>query len=320
MEKLNLNFKGGDNIYKSICWILSIISWLLFLITGWIAIFGEDYKIWTLKKKNQQFWYLLNFHNIYLPILMDKSFVYIVFIILMGISSAAFLVYIIYSICIKTNGVFNGMMGSISRFHFIPLICASTLFLIGEDIEDDRDPKDLVIASFIFTIIGFISLIFIHLKTQLEPWYISLLIKNGTFGCLIALFTYNICNCILQIGILNYYDQLNFKIIFEEIYKIFIGKTSDFIKFINNCGTALPLTIGIVNIALSFALRDFMISGMNLVIFIGCTIYYYNLDDSIRDIFKDNGDGIIDIIMIILSCVTISLLVFFYRGTYFKLG
>ena len=107
----------------------------------------------------------------------------------MGISSVGFFAYLIYSIFIKTNGVFNGMMGSISRFHFIPLICASALFLIGENIEDDKDPESLVVTTLIFSIIGFISLIVIHFKTILEPWYISLLIKNGTFGCLTALFT-----------------------------------------------------------------------------------------------------------------------------------
>ena len=235
MEKVHLNFKGGDNICRSICWILSILSWLLYLITGWIAIFGEEYKIWTIKKENQQYFHFryLKYYNIYLPILMDKSFVYIVFIVTMAISTSAFFVYLLYSICIKTNGVFNGMMGNISRFHFIPLICASALFLIGEDIDDDKEPKDLLIASLIFTIVGFISLILIHFKTIVDPWYITLLIKNGAFACLIALFTYNICNCILQIGIIHYFDNLTFQIIFDEIMKTIIGKESDFLKFIN---------------------------------------------------------------------------------------
>ena len=100
----------------------------------------------------------------------------------------------------------------------------------------------------------------------------------------------------------------------------FQKKKNDLLKFINNCGTALPLTIGIVNISLSLALKDFMISVMNLLIFIGCTIYYYNLDDYIKDHFKDNGDGIIDIIMIVLSSVAIAFLLYMYRGTYFKLA
>ena len=314
MEKLNLNFKGADNIFKSICWILSIISWLLYLITGWIAIFGEDYKIWTIKKENQKF--LGN--KIYFPILIDESFIYIIFILTMATSSIGFFAYLIYSICIKQNGIFNGMMGSISRFHFIPLICASALFLIGEDIDDEDKPKDLVMASLIFSFIGFFSLIVVHFKTKLDPWYISLLIKGGAFSFLIALFTYNICNSILQYGILDYVDNLTVLTLFEEIVKIWTKGKSKLLDFINNCGTALPLTIGIVNIGLSFALKDFMISVMNLLIFIGMSIYYYDLNDSAKKYFKDNGDGIIDIIMIILSCLTIGFLIFMYRGTYFK--
>jgi hypothetical protein len=38
MEKLNLNFSGGDNVVKSICWIMSYLSWLLLVETGWASI------------------------------------------------------------------------------------------------------------------------------------------------------------------------------------------------------------------------------------------------------------------------------------------
>ena len=38
MEKANINFKGGENALKTICWILSVLSWLLLLVTGWISL------------------------------------------------------------------------------------------------------------------------------------------------------------------------------------------------------------------------------------------------------------------------------------------
>ena len=38
MEKLNLNFSGGDNVVKSICWIMSYLSWLLLVASGWASI------------------------------------------------------------------------------------------------------------------------------------------------------------------------------------------------------------------------------------------------------------------------------------------
>ena len=38
MEKLNLNFSGGDNVVKSICWIMSYLSWLLLVASGWASL------------------------------------------------------------------------------------------------------------------------------------------------------------------------------------------------------------------------------------------------------------------------------------------
>ena len=322
MEKLNLNFHGEGNIFKTICWILSIISWLLFLITGWIAIFGEDYNVWTIPKnvkfEGTLFGYELSFTP-YVPIQIEESFIYIIFILTLGIATAGFIVYLIYAICIKTNGVFNGMMGMISRFHFIPFICGSALFIIGEEINDSDNQKDLIIASLIFSIIGFFTLILCHFKTIMDPWFTSLLIKKGTFSCLIALFTYNICYIILQLGILEKTDDLSIYTIIPDILN---GKLKD---FINNCGTALPLTIGIVNIALSLALKDIVISAMNLIIYIGMTIYVYDVTKFDFKIFgidpnykEKNGDEVIDIIMIILSSITIVFLIFFYKTSVFK--
>ena len=52
MEKLNLDFKDGSSVVKSICWILSYLSWLLLVVTGWISIKWLDddmhYIIWTI--------------------------------------------------------------------------------------------------------------------------------------------------------------------------------------------------------------------------------------------------------------------------------
>ena len=47
MEKLNLNFSGGDNVVKSICWIMSYLSWLLLVASGWASIkwLDEDFSV-----------------------------------------------------------------------------------------------------------------------------------------------------------------------------------------------------------------------------------------------------------------------------------
>ena len=122
---------------------------------------------------------------------------------------------------------------------------------------------------------------------------------------------------ILLIGIIDKIENFDFL----NFVKYIISRSSDkqtLIDFINNCGTALPITIGVVNIALSIGLKDPIISFMNLLIYIGSTIYYYNIDKKTREFFENNGDGIIDIVMIVLSALAIAFLIFKYKAEAFK--
>ncbi len=305
MEKLHLNFSGGDNVLKSICWLLSIISWLFFLITGWIDVATKEYNLWTFWKSES---------NFYIPAQMDKALLMTVFILTLVISTLGFFAYIAYSTFIQSK-VFDGMMGSITRFHFIPFACGGALFLIAETINESEKPKNLIIAALVFSIVGFISLILVHLKTNMDPWYASLLVKKATFSCLIALFTYSICFTIFQIELLQ--ELNNFSL--AEIIKYFFNGKNSLTKLFNNCGIAFSIVIGAVNLCLSFVLKDIMISVMNLLIYIGCVIYYYNVSDFWKNIFDNSGaDGIIDIVMIVLSVVTICLLLFMYKADTFK--
>lgn len=312
MEKVHLNFSGGDNILKTICWLLSIISWLFFLITGWIGVLGSYSYLWTIKR-NTIIDYLIGTYHVYIPTQIDEPLLMVIFILTLAVSTVGFLAYIAYSICIQSN-VFNGMMESISRFHFIPLACAGGLFLIGVTIEDSESPKNLVITALIFSIIGLITLILVHMKTNMEPWYVSLLVKKATFSCLIALFAYSICYTIYELGILN---ELNNLTLMELIKYIFDGKNK-LSSFINNCAIAFSIVIGAFNLGISFFLKDIMISVMDLLIYIGCTIYYYNIEEYRKKYFKENGDGIIEIIMIVLSSCNICLLLFIYKTDTFK--
>ena len=309
---MNLNFSGGDNIVKTVFWLLSILSWLLYLITGWIAIFGKEYYLWTIPK-NAIVNYLISQVHLYIPCQIDEPLLMAIFIVTLAISTLGFVAYLVYSTCIKSN-VFDGMMGSLSRFHFIPLACAGGLFLVGETIGESEKPKDLLIAALCFSIIGFISIILVHLKTNMEPWYASLLVKKATFSCLIALFTYSICYTIYQLGVIN--ELNNFTL--EQLIKYILNGKNNLADFINNCATAFSIVIGVVNLSLSFVLKDLMISVMNLLIYIGCTIYYYNIEEYKNKTFNNNGEGIIDIIMIVLSALNIGLILFMYKTDSFK--
>ena len=227
MEKLNLNFSGGVNIVKSICWILSYLSWLLLLITGWISIKwlnekpsynGYDIailenRIWTIEPYRTGSAYEDWFGPVYpdeyypyKPFFMHVVFIYIVFIIALIFILGGCIVYFVKTICKPDDRVKNGMMGEFSKYHFFPLICTSALFIIGECVDfveayDDivenihNHKKRMTYAGFVFSILALISFIFIYIMTDLntdEAWVLMLL-KKGTYSSLIILIWYYFC-------------------------------------------------------------------------------------------------------------------------------
>ena len=141
MEKLNLNFSGGDNVVKSICWIMSYLSWLLLVASGWASIKwldeepsfdGEDmhfgWTIWgfrAMRTENGQDPLKEGYH----PLQMQVSLYYICFILTLIVVTGGCFVFFYKTICKKDDQVINGMMGQFSKFHFFPLLCASALSL-----------------------------------------------------------------------------------------------------------------------------------------------------------------------------------------------
>lgn len=300
MEKLNLNFQGGENVIKSICWILSILSWLLFLVTGWISLnwFQDKYIfpcIWTIQKIhfNDNFGTVV---GVYAPLQMQISLIYIVFILTMIVGLAGFIIYMIKSTCKKDESVFGGMMGQWSRFHFVPLLFVSALFIIGEcndtNLEKINHFKDMHIAGLIFTIFGLISLIFIYIMTELKTdWYIVLTLKKGTYSCLITLMWYYFCYNIYYIRSFDTEkDNLNWR---------------------KGCGIAFSIVFGLGSLIFAFIFKDLIIAGMTTLIYIGLTAYYFQLPKLIREDkwANKNGDGAVDIIMMVFSVVLIVFLV-----------
>ena len=292
MDKINLNFSGKENIIKTICWILSVLSWGLLIITGWLSL------KWL--KHNDIIWTIMIYENpyqkaSYAPFQMHISLIYITFIIAMLFTLASFILYMINSTCKKDDSIFEGMMGNWTKFHFFPLLCVSTLFIIGEcvDIHIDKDDhvKDMYLCGFVFTIIGLSSLIFIYIMTDLRTkWYIQLLIKKGTYSCFIILMWYYFCYNI-------YY-----------IRKIDFGKEEDNWK--KGCGLSFSIIFGIVALLFAFFFRDVIIAGMTTLIYIGLSSFYFNTSQ--YELYKNekkrannNADGIIDIIMMLISVILI---------------
>ena len=188
MENLNLNFTGGENIFKSILWIISYLSWLLLVLTGWILI------RWLNDEKHQIIWTIIALRNIddgfdptkyeYFPFQMHVSLIYITFILTLVIILGGCIVFFVKTICNKDDRVINGMMGQFSKYHFFPLLCASALFIIGECANQKANYKDqfnhdknMRISGLIFSLLGLVSLIFIYIMTDLNTndWWVLLL-------------------------------------------------------------------------------------------------------------------------------------------------
>ena len=280
MEKFN--FKGGENILKSICWILSYLSWLLVAVNN-LASLKYMYKeslIWgiAIHEENSDY---------YIPIQMDRIVIYIVYNIWILISFIGCVVFIVKTLFRKDNSVIDGMMGKFSQFHFFPLLCAFIMTILGEiKVEDNVDNgKHIINTGLTFSLIGTASMVFIYIMTDFktQDWWAEYTLKKGTFSCLIILFWYNFC-----------YD----------VYAVRDANNPITSNFTKNCGIAFSIIFGIGSLAFSVVFKDIILSFMNFLINIGMAKYYFELrvETSKKD-YNKNADGAFDIIISILSLI-----------------
>ena len=133
-----------------------------------------------------------------------------------------------------------------------------------------------------------------------QDWYVLLLLKKGTYSCLIVLMWYYFCYDI-------YYVHIE-----DKPEHLFTQKEIDWKK---GCGLAFSIIFGIGSLAFSFVFKDLVACFMNLLIYIGLTAAYFKLPNKIRK-QKDcnkNGDGVVDIIMIVASVAVLVLLLIKFR-------
>ena len=315
MEKLNLNFSGGDNVVKSICWIMSYLSWLLLVATGWASIKWLDEEPSLIDKHFG--WFIWIFKAVrtlkggsdplegYYPFQMQVSLYYICFILTLIVITCGCVIFFVKTIFKKDDEVINGMMGQFSKFHFFPLLCASALFIIGECVDNDLDDADhekkMYISGLVFSLIGLASFIFIYIMTDLntKDWWVLLLLKKGVFSCLIVLMWHCFCYSIYYVHAYDNPDESG-------------DKRLDWIK---GCGLAFSIIFGVGSLAFSFVFKDIVACGMNLLIYIGLTVAYFRIPKEDRKLKENNknGDGIVDIIMLVLSVAMAVLLMIKYR-------
>ena len=283
---------------KSVIFLgISLFCFLFFIVTGIVALaqphdFGKIVIFWTIFSERYKYF------NTNIPVVINHVVLYILFVIPLCLASVAGAFLIIYR---NDGGVNSGMFGTFSQFHFIPLICASALFIIGESFSDDNLYKDgPYICSFIFSIIGVGSLIFIYLKTDIpSPLKVKLVIKKGLYPSLMALFIYNFCFTFGLYGCI------------KKLYNLEIDTLLDWVK---GCSIAFSIIIGLVILGIAFFFKDACLVAMNFLIYLGLVIYFFNIDKDDRSKLNGAAEGVIEIIIIVLSLATISFMIYKYKN------
>ena len=281
--------------------MISIISWFGLIITGWLFLLVPDIhhvKIFWAYMIVTENSFCKNFYE--MPLRIYYVLFLIIAIITLILITAAFGVFL-YSIFIKKDfKVIGAMLMNSSKFHFIPLLLVSVLFIIGESNDKDDLIKEAhYISSLIFTVISLASLIFIYVKIKLDSsLYANWTIKSGAFGSLIALLIHH-----LGYVISNYsYDLIKDHETFDNL--------KDYSNWLKGCYIIFSIIIGLGNLAASFFLKEVIISFINILIYIGMTVDFYKLVKNIRKDVYGKVPGIIDIaILSISACLVIFLLI-----------
>ena len=277
---LNENIKKRPKI-GSIFWELSLYSWIIFIGFGFseIIIFlykknEEEFVIWSFIVINKSNKISKNYKEPFnIPIQMNNYLFILLLIIILIFSIFQFIYYLINSF-FKNKNIYDSMMGPFSKFHFFPLFCYNAVFFIGLFPTFCNLDKilitNLLVLDIIISIFGLLSLIFIYIQTKFkyEIFYKVLIIKKGTYSCLLALMVYHIG-----------YNITLFEYLLE-------ADNSD----IDKIGISFSVIIGLLNLLLGLCFKDITILFMNIFIYIGIVIEKKNKKNIL----------IVDIIIIVL--------------------
>ena len=278
--------------------LICLIAWLLVVITAFVSFAKPDYQ--TLKdgqglEAAYIFWLTLSFKTLDETAYMPGA-VYIGFYNFCFSSLIVFLclscILIFYNVLYNSE-IINGMFEKFSKFHFIPLLCISALFIIGETLVGDKKTMiksyELICSlDFIFTIIGIGSLIFLYLKTDLSSSRsLHLIIKQGTFGCALALLVYNLFFSVFVCGTCALTDKN--------------AKRKELNKFFSDCYLSLSVLIGIVNLIITFVLKNIMTGITNLFLYIGMIIWFFKISIDERANNNNAAEGIIQITIVVIN-------------------
>ena len=311
-NKSNNQSMGNDD--STLSWhLLSLITWIFFIITIW-ASYHNQYTIWS----------PFNTFNLfdYMPLQIDIPWLqlYIFFISLVG-----FVFYLIFTTYKKNQNIIEGMLGNWSKYHFIPLLFIASLYIISQSCRDYdyngfenglKKLKTLLIFNLIFTIIGFISLIVIYILTKLNSeWYIVMAIKKGVYSTFIILLWYNFFVTIIHLKKINIYLKA-----YKDTSKAeeYVNNLKNFFK---NAGISFTIIFGLGSLIFSVVFKDLMAAFTNFLLYLGMVISFFNKNKSQRaerkESFNGWADGVLDIIYMALSFACIVFLIFWCKHKIF---
>lgn len=161
------------------------------------------------------------------------------------ISLIGFVNYLIYTFYFTNENVCSGLFGNFAKFHFLPFLIVSSLYIMTETygffffgLDLEKSYLIYLIFNAGFSLIGLVLLIIVYAKTKLNcSWHIIFFIKKGVYSSLIMLLWGNIL---------------------LDVY-IFITKTEIVITII------LPAVRALGAIIFSLIFKDIMVLFINLL-------------------------------------------------------
>ena len=313
-ENNNSNCEKLDDDDTTSWYLLSLMSWILFALSMWVSYYNGNC-IWY---PYQSLFNSYSRNYGYLPIEISNQLPYL-YTYFFLISIIGFAIYVIFTIYKKNKGLYEGMLGNLSKFHFIPLLLISALYIIstscnyiGYSSRDDHYYKSYrtnITFDLIFTIFALGSLIVIYFKTELNcDWYIVLSIKKGVYSSFIILLLYNFFHIIISFKGINYLLDENTKL-------------EDVRKFLRGTGIAFTILFGIISLVFSFLFKDLMAAFTTFLIYLGMVMTFFNRTDSQKkrrkEEFNGYADGVFHIIFMLLSLACIAILILKFRQILF---
>ena len=284
--------KGDSN---NSWYILSFLSWTLLLS---LEVYSYESGIYI--------WGRFNI-NYYFPIKITFAFIQTFLLILILMQYITYLIQVIFK---RNQNVHDSLFGQYSKYHFLPLLFISAVLISANEIvynSYDKYNKTILVFDMIFTILGLISLVFIYVNIKLnDDWYIVMAIKKGFFSSLIILLWYNFFNVIIYL---------------KSIDAALDVEGESFRKFLKGTAIAFPFIIAIGGFIFSFIFKDLISAFTLFLIYLGCVIGFFGKSAPSKEVkkgFNKNTDGVIEIILMIISLAFVIFLAYRFKRECFQ--